>query len=82
MKLWLIRPRDTNGGAWYPWYDRAFGFVVRAETEEQARKFADAASGDEKGCREDAWLSPALSACEELTADGDPGIVIRDFAAA
>ena len=82
MKLWLIRPRDPTSGAWDPWYDRAFGFVVRAETEEQARKFADAAAGDEKRSREDAWLSPDLSTCEELTADGDPGIVVRDFAAA
>ena len=82
MKLWLIQPRGTNSGAWDPWYNKAFGFVVRAETEEQARKFADAAAGDEKHSREDAWLSTMFSTCEELTAAGDPGIVIRDFAAA
>ena len=40
MKLWLIRTRDPTSGAWDPWYDKAFGFVVRAETEGQARKFA------------------------------------------
>lgn len=77
MKLWLIRPSDPTSGAWDPRYDKAFGFVVRAETEEQARKFAAAAAGDET---EDAWLSTMLSTCEELTADGDPGIVIHDFA--
>lgn len=36
MKLWLLRPvvgLDENDNPWWPWYDKAFGFVVRAETE-------------------------------------------------
>ncbi|BAR59156.1 hypothetical protein NK6_6001 [Bradyrhizobium diazoefficiens] len=61
---------------------QALGFVVRAETEEQARRFADAAAGDEKRYCEDAWLSRMFSTCEGITADGDPGIVIHDFASA
>lgn len=85
MKLWLLEPlEDTErnyhqpGSPWDPWYDKAFGFVVRAESEADARALANEEHGDEG----DAWLDPALSKCVELTADGEPGVVLRDFAAA
>lgn len=48
MKLWELRPINRTGeetpmggqkpDPWDPWYDRAFGFVVRAETAEDARR--------------------------------------------
>jgi hypothetical protein len=80
MKLWLLRPiYDGKGSAWDPWYDKAFGFVVRAEDELKARKLASANGGDEnrkKGKRP--WLDPKQSACVELTLDGGPGVVIAD----
>lgn len=41
MKLWLLRPIDPHGGLWDPWFDKIFGFVVRAETETEARTLAD-----------------------------------------
>jgi len=50
MKLWLLRPVDglkKNDNPWKPWYDKAFGFVVRADTEEEARALAHADAGDE-----------------------------------
>ena len=50
MKLWLLRPREDlpyDKDPWEPWYDKAFGFVVRAETEERAR-----AIGQESGMAE------------------------------
>lgn len=37
MRLWELRPIDKDSGPWEPWYDKAFGFVVRADTEAQAR---------------------------------------------
>jgi len=36
VKLWLLRP-VKNHALWASWYDKAFGFVVRAETEVDAR---------------------------------------------
>ena len=92
MKLWLLRPvrSEREDTAWDPWYDKAFGFVVRAETEEQARQMANGNGGDECGPVKsyvyrtggDPWLDPKQSTCEELTADGEAEIIIRDFASA
>ena len=88
MKLWLLRPRGgLKPDPWDPWYDKAFGFVVRAKTETAAREFAAEDAGDEwrdhgenKG--PNPWLEIALSTCVELTADGVEDVVIRDFHAA
>ncbi len=88
MKLWLLRP-VIESGLWDPWYDKAFGFVVRAKTEKQARKMAEKQSGDESRHHytadkavvpmKQAWIDPSYSTCVELTADGDSGVVICDF---
>ena len=85
MRLWLLRPinLDIEDDPWEPWYDKAFGFVVRAETEEKARHLiADDeifTYGDEGAL---AWLDPKLSSCVELLSDGEEEIIIRDFAKA
>lgn len=86
MKLWLLNPLESphRTSPWDPWYDKAFAFVVRAETEGEARLMADENSGDESrevaGIRP--WLSGQYSTCEELGADGKAEIVCRDFAKA
>ena len=51
MKLFHLYPKENIEGEnpWSPWYDKAFGFVVRAETEEEARKLANEEGGDEVG---------------------------------
>ena len=100
MRLWLLRPFQGHP-RWNPWYDKAFGFVVRAETAQDARMLVakakvpddpieDNRPGDEDGYRWDdewtwetsAWLDPTASTCVELTADGAPEVIIRDFASA
>lgn len=91
MKLWLSRPIESSG-LWGPWYDKCFGFVVRAKTEERARKLAEDASGDESaytyldggGTKKivRAWEESHHSTCVELTTEGDEMVVIRDFAGA
>ena len=43
MKLWLLKPIKR----WTVWYDKAFGFVVRAATEDEAR----AAASREGSCK-------------------------------
>jgi len=83
MKLWILRPINEDQGPWVPWYDKAFGFVVRAETEDQARRFAHEMGADEnreeKGVNP--WMDDSLSTCEELDADGSEGVVMSDFRA-
>jgi len=86
MKLWLLRPIEGDA-FWEPWFDKAFGFVVRADTEEQARQLAQADGGDEKrerfgGKPRPAWTDATHSTCVELTAEGAAQIVLRDFASA
>lgn len=94
MKLWLLRPREDlreDDNPWSPWYDKCFGFVVRAETESDARKIANEFAGDENrgeflsskiSKTKNPWLDGNYSTCNELTADGDAEMVIEDFARA
>ena len=94
MKLWLLKARDElpNGdNPWVPWYDKSFGFVVRAETEEQARQIAHENAGDENrgeflqttiADTEQPWLAPKYSECTELLQDGAAEMVLQDFHAA
>lgn len=82
MKLWLLKPIGEETGPWSPWYDKAFGFVVRAETEEDARRFAQDQGGDEVRRNGSAWTDPKLSTCVPLTPKGEAGVVLRDFHAA
>lgn len=79
MKLWILRPRLEGKEPWNPWYDKAFGFVIRAKNEEHARLIAAGECGDEGP---QAWRDQNLSSCVELTADGLETLIIRDFAAA
>lgn len=80
-KLYILRPNVEEGlkDLWEPWYDKAFGFVVRAVSPEKARELASKESGDE-GIK--AWLDPAYSSCEELHPRGGEMIIIKDFNAA
>lgn len=94
MKLWLLHPMDglaKNDNPWEPWYDKAFGFVVRSETEEEARKFAHEQAGDENrgvflggkiADTNSPWLDAKYSTCTELLPEGEAGVVMQDFAAA
>lgn len=90
MKLWLLKPvgYDVEKGWDYKSYPRAwnhdcqFGVVVRAETEGAARDLAHAHSGDETGWNKSGplvWHDPEVTTCEEISMDGAPGLVLRDF---
>lgn len=90
MNLWILRPieKPENDDPWEPWYDKCFGFVVRAETESEARQYAQDNAGDEKrgyflgkktANTKTPWLDENYSTCEPLTADGDAGLVMCDF---
>ncbi len=85
MKLWLLRPRDDLSEQDDPWWsrpDKVHGFVVCAETEQQAREIAHHNAGDENrtSAPTDApWLDPKYSTCKQLLPDlGMEGVIIRD----
>ena len=78
MKLWLLKAIDEHP-TWQPWYDKAFGFVVRAGSERLARMIASRDAGDEEA---EPWLDEKQTTCVELVADGDAKIVLKDFWAA
>lgn len=81
MKLWILRPRRFDimeNNPWDPWYDRTFGFVIRAETEGKAREIAHDNGGMENYYGVVPWRDPNLSTCEELTTDGETELIIKD----
>ncbi len=85
MKLWLLKARKdlpSGDSPWEPWYDKHFGFVVRAETEEQARQIAHESAGYENYGQLQPWLNSKYSECAELLQDGAAGMVLEDFHAA
>lgn len=83
MKLYLLKPiENLEVDHWDPWYDKAFGFVVRAETEFDARHIANNHCGDEDRDfppDESPWLSAEFSTCTELSADGESEMILRDL---
>ncbi len=89
MTLWELIPQKMLKGdnPWEPWYDKAFGFIIRAETEYDARKLAHENAGDENGgyfatTINSPWLDEKYSSCKRLVEQGDAGVVLRNFAAA
>ena len=76
MRIWILRPLKDDLAPWAPYYDRMFGFVIRAATVEAARSLAASSCGDEGP---DAWLSGRNSTCAELRADGPAGVIMEDY---
>lgn len=91
MTLYILHPRSDlpeDDNPWEPWFDKTFVLVVRAKNEAEARLIANEHSGsevweplDREGTRK-LWLDPKYTTCEPLDHDGEPGLVIQDFAAA
>jgi hypothetical protein len=92
MKLFHLFPKENVEGEnpWEPDYDKAVGFVIRAENEQEARKIANDNGGDEVGeirnhayrTGGDLWLDGNFSQCIELTIDGEKGVIVRDLRSA
>lgn len=94
MRLWLLHATgyDPSGVAMNKFesderfdYDCAWAFVVRAETEAEAREIAQSHGGDEvnrwtpKKEKLNTWLDPSVTTCLPLGPDGTPGLVIEDY---
>ncbi len=78
MRLWILRPYHDDEGPWASGKACAFGFVVRAESESEARQLVAFWSGDE---RPEAWTEGMLTSCEPLSHAGEADVVLSDFGA-
>ena len=79
MKLWILRPVKTLNSPWDPWYDKCFGMVIRAKSEELARSLASRYSGSEGS---EPWQNPIQSSCEILDREGPEVVLMLDVAGA
>jgi hypothetical protein len=88
MALWRLNPRmDTlwwcveGKDPWQPPFDCAFGFVVRAADEEEARWLAHEAAGEENRSIGglSPWLDAQYSVCERVDPDGSGEVVLVNF---
>ena len=91
MPLWLLQPvedRPALDDPWNPWFDKCFGMVVRASTEDEARSLAhEKAANENRGMflgqrnanTNTPWLDAKYSTCSVLVSDGCAEVVIRDM---
>jgi hypothetical protein len=88
MKFWRLTPRhDTlwwcieGKDPWQPHNERAFGFVVRAADQEEARWLAHQGGGEENKTLEGVspWLDENYSVCEELSPDAAAEVLLVNF---
>lgn len=88
--VWVLTPRDDRNiddvsDPWSPWFDKNFGFIIRAESETRAREIAQENAGGETRDNRDegVWTDPSLAACVPIEEyGGDDEVLMRDFARA
>lgn len=74
MKLWLLVAKHENP-YWNRWRNKCFAMVVRAETEEAARKEASLNHAAENPAP---WLDDEFTSCKELNQQGEQEVIIRN----
>lgn len=72
MKLYILEVLIP----WIPNYDTVQGVIVCASCEENARKLASTAAGDEG---KEAWLDPKKTSCCSLIPTCHEQIIMVDF---
>ena len=92
LKVYELRPIENlplNDNPWDPWYDKNFGFIIRAENEKEAREIGNENAGDENRVEflnsktantKTPWLDDKYSTCSEISNNGEKGLIMRDFA--
>jgi hypothetical protein len=84
MTLWHLQAIKRDKGPWDRWYDTTDAFVIRADSEEEARAMTEEDAGFEvennKG--KNPWIDPGLTSCVELPLEGETTVVIYSFNAA
>ena len=96
MNLYLLEAKEDTV-PWAKWYDKAFGFVIAAESEKEAREIANRNGGDEvvRGDWHSSytvlggtpaanpWLEEAYATCEYIgKCKKRPGVILCDFRSA
>jgi hypothetical protein len=79
MKIYQLAALQQNSDRSFD-LDKARGFVVIADSEQQARRLASEQHGDESA---DFWLRPSFARCDVIgtAARGqNAAVVMRDFA--
>lgn len=84
MNFYLLEPVKNLGedNPWNPWYDKSFGFLIRAESELDARQQADNQAGDENRNAVHPWLDEKYSTCVNLNDVEETGVILQDFRSA
>jgi hypothetical protein len=72
--IYLLLPVRPSDPPFEPVLDRNYGFVVRADSEEQARSLADDLAKSEGA---GTWLDPALTSCEPVDNGGPSVLLVR-----
>ena len=70
MKLWVLKLKQ-------PTWDTMKAIVVRAKTEESARKLASTVAYSEGKA---AWSNSSKTSCEELSSEGESEIIVKSYA--
>lgn len=89
MKLWILEPLDIEAAPWEgSLVDKRIKFVIRADSEKEARELAQKDGMDELHTRNRdhqwhseaqlVWTNPELVSCKELTADGPAEIISHE----
>lgn len=82
MKLFELRPVNglvADNNPWWHGYDKCFCFIIRADSETEARKIADQNAGDENKYFKNPWQDKNYSTCIELTQGGKSGIISKEL---
>lgn len=82
MKLWILKARGEelppDDNPWDAEFDMNYCLVLRAETEERARRLAQDKSQHESDTGKP-WLDVKYTTCHELAATGDEEVICVDF---
>lgn len=87
MKLWILEPLDIEAAPWEgPLVDKRIKFVIRADSEKEARELAQKDGMDElhtwngrvRSEAKSVWTNPELVSCKELTANGPAEIISHE----
>ena len=86
MPVWKLTAIDPHAGDFNADFEKAFGFVIRADTEDRARQIATEYGGCECGFVEldhhgriggDPWLEASQTRCECIAEDGPAEVILR-----
>lgn len=78
MKLYILNPRTDlpeDNDPWYRGICDDYTFVVRAASEKDARALIEG-DGEASTIFGKVWLNEEYTSCEELTQEGEEGVII------